>query len=123
MFLFSFFVGSAVCKSLTPAILSSGLYLVLLYTTDLTDDDEQILLHPYAMGALIAALTFLLAFRANFAYNRYWEVRASEESCESSSKSVRISPPYDYAILSSCQLESDIRPFLRYTRCTPNGWM
>ena len=25
------------------------------------------------MGALIAALTFLLTFRANFSYNRYWE--------------------------------------------------
>ena len=25
------------------------------------------------MGALVAALTFLLAFRANFSYNRYWE--------------------------------------------------
>jgi hypothetical protein len=39
----------------------------------LESDEEQIFDHPYPMGALIAALTFLLAFRANFAYNRYWE--------------------------------------------------
>lgn len=41
--------------------------------TDLEDADDQIFDHPYPMGALIAALTFLLAFRANFSYNRYWE--------------------------------------------------
>lgn len=39
--------------------------------------ENQVLLHPYTVGALIAALTFLLAFRANFAYNRYWEAFTS----------------------------------------------
>lgn len=37
------------------------------------DLDEPLFLHPYPIGALIAALTFLLAYRATFAYNRYWE--------------------------------------------------
>lgn len=48
-------------------------YVLLYHTLDLEDDDNQIADHPYPFGALIAALTFLLAFRANFAYNRYWE--------------------------------------------------
>lgn len=33
--------------------------------------------HPYPIGALIAALTFLLSFRANFSYNRFWEAMTS----------------------------------------------
>lgn len=65
--------GSALFKSLTPAFLSSVIFLILLYTLDLEEDEDQILDHPYPMGALISALTFLLAFRANFSYNRYWE--------------------------------------------------
>jgi predicted membrane chloride channel (bestrophin family) len=39
----------------------------------LQDDGHELFLHPYPMGALISALTFLLTFRANFSYNRYWE--------------------------------------------------
>jgi predicted membrane chloride channel (bestrophin family) len=65
--------GSAVFKSFFPACLSSFIYVILFETTDLDSDEEQIFDHPYPMGALISALTFLLAFRANFAYNRYWE--------------------------------------------------
>lgn len=29
--------------------------------------------HPYAVGVLVATLTFLLVFRAQSAYARYWE--------------------------------------------------
>jgi predicted membrane chloride channel (bestrophin family) len=66
--------GSAVFKSLTPSLLSSGIYLLLHFFKDIDSNDEEALIgHPYAIGAFIAALTFLLAFRANFAYNRYWE--------------------------------------------------
>ncbi|KAL7562991.1 hypothetical protein ACA910_018628 [Epithemia clementina (nom. ined.)] len=65
--------GSAVFRSIFPALISTAIYAILLYTTDLEEDEDQIFDHPYPMGALIAALTFLLAFRANFSYNRYWE--------------------------------------------------
>jgi Bestrophin, RFP-TM, chloride channel len=52
---------------------SSIVYLVLSKVINLHDADDILLLHPYPLGALISALTFLLAFRANFSYNRYWE--------------------------------------------------
>jgi predicted membrane chloride channel (bestrophin family) len=65
--------GSAVFKSLTPSILSCGIYLLLYFFKDIESNEEDVIDHPYAIGAFIAALTFLLAFRANFAYNRYWE--------------------------------------------------
>jgi len=29
--------------------------------------------HPYAVGVLVTSCTFLITFRANFAYQRYWE--------------------------------------------------
>jgi len=63
--------GSAVYKSLLPSLISSAIYIALFETIDL--HNNQLFLHPYPMGALISALTFLLAFRANFSYNRYWE--------------------------------------------------
>jgi len=52
-------------------------YLSLYYfypgAEDLNDFDERILSHPYSIAVLVAAFTFLLTFRANFGYNRYWE--------------------------------------------------
>lgn len=33
--------------------------------------------HPYAVGVLVATLTFLLVFRAQSAYARYWEACGS----------------------------------------------
>jgi predicted membrane chloride channel (bestrophin family) len=69
----SFLAGSAVYKSFIPCLVSSIVYLVLSEVINLHDVDKVLLLHPYPLGALISALTFLLAFRANFSYNRYWE--------------------------------------------------
>jgi hypothetical protein len=63
--------GSAVFKSLTPALLSCIIYLLLFEYTDV--EDGEIFDHPYPMGSLISAFSFLLVFRANFAYHRYWE--------------------------------------------------
>ncbi|KAL7562995.1 hypothetical protein ACA910_018632 [Epithemia clementina (nom. ined.)] len=67
--------GSAVFKSLTPAAMSSAIFFAILYTTGMKEEQQEhrILEHPYAIGALIAALSFLLSFRADFSYNRYWE--------------------------------------------------
>lgn len=66
--------GSALYKALLPALISSAIYILLSYSVDINNSGEKnLLLHPYPIGALISALTFLLAFRANFSYNRYWE--------------------------------------------------
>jgi len=67
--------GSAVFKSCTPAVLSSILYVLLFRYTHATEND--FLDNPYPMGALVTAFSFLLIFRANFAYNRYWEANTS----------------------------------------------
>lgn len=67
--------GSAVFKSCTPAVLSSMIYLVLFRFTNLNDD--VLMDNPYPIGALVTAFSFLLIFRANFSYNRYWEAHTA----------------------------------------------
>mmetsp|Transcript_19275 Transcript_19275/g.44901 ORF Transcript_19275/g.44901 Transcript_19275/m.44901 type:complete len:94 (+) Transcript_19275:17-298(+) len=63
--------GSAAFKSLTPAVLSTAIFIIIWNTTDL--ENERLLVHPYPMAALMVAFTFLLTFKASFSYNRYWE--------------------------------------------------
>ena len=46
-----------------PALLSSAIYLILFHTLDLEEDGNEIMDHPYPMGALVGAFTFLLSFR------------------------------------------------------------
>lgn len=79
--------GSALAKAFIPGLLSSCLYLLLRYTLhfDLRDsegDDNndmppspsaEYLNHPYAIGVLVASVSFLITFRANYGYQRYWE--------------------------------------------------
>lgn len=68
-----FSLGSAVYKSFFPCLLTSIIYVALFKYVDLQGEGHELFLHPYPMAAIISALTFLLAFRANFSYNRYWE--------------------------------------------------
>lgn len=72
--LLSRFRGSPVVKALTPTILSTGVMIGVHYLYGAPDIDTwESVDHPYAVGVLMSAFTFLLTFRANFAYNRYWE--------------------------------------------------
>ncbi len=67
--------GSAVFKSCTPALLSSIIYIALFQYTKINELD--LLDHPYPIGSLVTAFSFLLIFRANFSYNRYWEAQTA----------------------------------------------
>lgn len=60
--------GSAAFKSLTPALLSTFIYILMWHVTDL--ETNPIFDHPYPMGALMVAFSFLLTFKASFSYNR-----------------------------------------------------
>lgn len=73
--------GSAVAKSLTPALLSSVIYALLAQFTNI--EEGEIFDHPYPMGALVSAFSFLLVFRANFSYHRYWEALTAIHSMHS----------------------------------------
>lgn len=64
--------GSALYKSVLPALISTIIYMSIVYTTDPVKM-HGLFLHPYPMQALVTAFTFLLVFRANYSYNRWWE--------------------------------------------------
>jgi len=66
--------GSAVYRSMLPSFLSLGLYfLYRKYNIESVGFGENDVLHPYAVGVLVSTATFLIIFKLNQAYNRYWE--------------------------------------------------
>ena len=64
------FRGSAVAKALSPTVLSTAVMIGIYYGHGADIDVWDSVEHPYAIGVMMAAFTFLLTFRANFAYNR-----------------------------------------------------
>jgi len=69
--------GSAVYKNVLPALFSTGILLIIEYTHSRPFREDRIVEHPYGVGAFIGFFSFLLAFRLNFAYQRYWEACTS----------------------------------------------
>ena len=67
--------GSAVYRACFTGLFSVVIFSLVRSYWDRTDDDNHNdeLRHPYAVGILVAALTFLLVFRCQAAYGRYWE--------------------------------------------------
>lgn len=68
--------GSATYKAILPGILSIVVYLLLATQWNVDDtfaDDEKPLRHPYAAGVLVSTVSFIIIFRANNSYQRYWE--------------------------------------------------
>lgn len=49
------------------------LYFILLYYLVGTSEEDETLNHPYAVGVLVSSVSFLIIFRANYGYQRYWE--------------------------------------------------
>jgi predicted membrane chloride channel (bestrophin family) len=67
------FHGSAAAKAILPAAISTGILLIIKFGLELqleNNEDWRVQTHPYPFGVLIGVFTFLLTFRANFAYNR-----------------------------------------------------
>lgn len=69
--------GSAVYRGMIPGLVSVGVYLAMFYSRCFEDCDnlnsENETGHPYAVGVLVTSVSFLIIFRANQGYNRYWE--------------------------------------------------
>jgi len=68
--------GSATYKAILPGILSVVVYLLIATVwrqREQTDPADAALTHPYAAGVLVSAVSFIIIFRANNSYQRYWE--------------------------------------------------
>ena len=67
---------TAMCtiKAFVPGLLSVSIYLSLHYVSRFNDNpSNELVSHPYAVGVLVSSVSFLIIFRANYAYQRYWE--------------------------------------------------
>lgn len=62
--------GSAVYRSFIPGIVSVAVFLAVASAETYNDESTS---HPYAVGVLVSSVSFLIIFRANQGYNRYWE--------------------------------------------------
>ena len=65
--------GSSLAKAFIPGALSVALYFILLYVDPTPQQEVSHLSHPYAVGVLVSSVSFLIIFRANYGYQRYWE--------------------------------------------------
>ena len=68
--------GSAVFKAAIPGALSAVFFLLIVFRWN-PESPEKELDHPYAIGVLVTSVSFLVVFRANNAYQRYWEACSS----------------------------------------------
>jgi len=68
-------VGGAAYKAVLPAFLSVIIYLIgRNYVNHMPKTyEDNLMKHPNALGALISGISFILIFRANHSYGRYWE--------------------------------------------------
>lgn len=68
--------GSAVAKAIPVSFVSTIMYFMMYYISGVSfanQSDWKVTAHPYPIGALVAAFTFLLVFRANYSYVRVSE--------------------------------------------------
>ncbi|KAL9183284.1 hypothetical protein ACHAXT_005071 [Thalassiosira profunda] len=61
--------GSALYKGSLVGLLSVLVYLLIDLRWNKGDDLD----HPYGVGVLVSSVSFLIIFRANYGYQRYWE--------------------------------------------------
>jgi predicted membrane chloride channel (bestrophin family) len=66
------FRGSAVYRAFFPGLFSAFIFLLIRLQWQKVDPDRE-LRHPYAVGVLVGTVSFLVIFRANNGYARYWE--------------------------------------------------
>mmetsp|Transcript_36205 Transcript_36205/g.53097 ORF Transcript_36205/g.53097 Transcript_36205/m.53097 type:complete len:610 (+) Transcript_36205:119-1948(+) len=62
--------GSSVYKGGVLGLVSVVVYLIISITDDRNVEELD---HPYAVGVLVSSVSFLIVFRANYGYQRYWE--------------------------------------------------
>lgn len=78
------FRGSAVAKAQVPALFSTLILILAVYFLDVgvaENDTLRIIQHPYVINVLVVFVTFILTFRANFAYARVRHVITCSVAC------------------------------------------
>jgi len=63
--------GSPLYRAAIPALISVVVYTLLGKYVE--GDDNKYVAHPYGVGVLVSSVSFLIVFRANYGYQRYWK--------------------------------------------------
>mmetsp|Transcript_23111 Transcript_23111/g.48752 ORF Transcript_23111/g.48752 Transcript_23111/m.48752 type:complete len:94 (-) Transcript_23111:132-413(-) len=74
--------GSALYKGSLVGMLSVLVYLAIVLRWQMNGMEKGLadeLDHPYGVGVLVTSVTFLIIFRANNGYQRYWEACVSNK--------------------------------------------
>lgn len=61
--------GSPIFRAFIPAIISTIIFYIVETHFSVNDDYLD---HPYGVGVLISSISFIVVFRANYGYQRYW---------------------------------------------------
>lgn len=65
--------GSAVYKAVIPGVISVFIYMFYQWIYGGSDDPIENLDHPYVIGVIVTSVSFIIIFRTNNSYQRYWE--------------------------------------------------
>ena len=66
--------GSAVFRAFLPASFSTGMLILShYYLEEETVKDRGVVSHPYVISAYVLVLGYMVVFRLNYSYQRYWE--------------------------------------------------
>jgi len=71
--------GSPLYRAAIPGLISVGFYTFLKRYYP----QEDYLEHPYGVGVLVSSVSFLIVFRANYGYQRYWAACGDVHQCMS----------------------------------------
>lgn len=65
--------GSAAYRAIIPSLVSTSILLIVVYVFESPLDENEVdpvINDPYAIGVFVVFFTFLITFRATFAYGR-----------------------------------------------------
>ena len=114
--------GSAVYRAVIPSLLSTAILLIGVYVFDNPIDENQVdpvIKQNFAIGAFIGFFTFLVTFRASFAYGRV-SLKMIETILKQCATRIRLTPSPSSA---PPLLQSTGKGPLIFTTCCPNGWI
>ena len=99
--------GSPVFKVILPTTVSTCFLLFISWARTKLDDEGSTG-HPYSVGAFMGFFSFLLTFRLNYAYQRYWEAATAVHQMLSKWVSIFLSLSHLYMLPEFCPSRLEI---------------
>eukprot|EP00956_Cyclotella_meneghiniana_P035412 scaffold114619_cov55-Cyclotella_meneghiniana.AAC.1 len=111
--------GSALYKSSLIGLLAVLVYLLLQISSNSSSAPADNLDHPYSVGVLVSSVSFVIVFRANYSYQRYWNAVSALHSMLSKWGDSAMNTAV-YAM--QCEKWGDLKPHSYYEYEELNRW-